>query len=491
MISRTRIATLPSILFAAAALVTVLAGACRDGDGPTAPEPGTISVSVETSGGDLDIDGYEFVVDSVTRRSLSARTATVGADGTQRADAVVAGVTAGAHSATLEGVADNCTVSGPSSRSITLTPGQVVNVAFTVVCAATGIEITTRTTGPDFPSNYDLLVDRSSIRAATNGTQIVSRLEPGAHAVSLHTRGANCSVAGDTLTTVAVTARTITPVRFDVTCLPVVRLEKIAYVVDTLVNGKADRWIVLVNPDGSGAKTFAIGGAPAWSPNGTTLAYSTTVCNPADDYYSAPTCFGGLVVTDPETSNVLTLADGSRGFNPAWAPTGDVIAFTRCCESGDVTRLYLARVDGSPVVPLNIPFVDVVRDPTWSPDGRRIAFTCFLDNESADVCLINRDGSGFVRLTKDGATKGDPAWSPDGSRIAFTKITAGSPPEIALVASDGGGVTRLTDGFEAAWSRDGTTLIFAGGDGLYTINVDGSHRTRLTTGGQTAPALRP
>ena len=56
-------------LRASIALVVVLASACRDAS--TAPDTGKLNLGVQTSGGDIDIDGYEFVVDSLAPRYIS------------------------------------------------------------------------------------------------------------------------------------------------------------------------------------------------------------------------------------------------------------------------------------------------------------------------------------------------------------------------------------------------------------------------------------
>jgi TolB protein len=471
-------------LGAAVVLAALLASACRDG--PTAPTLGVLRLSVQTSGGDLDIDGYEFVVDSGVRRYVSNNSAAIGPDGTHRVELGITDVRAGTHSVSLEAVADNCTVTETNPSSVTIAAGEALSVAFTVVCVATGVAITTHTTGSDTPFTHDLHVDDLTIPVATNGTQIVSRLRPGAHILSLHMFTENCSVVGGAQT-VTVPMGTIAPVRFEISCLPIVRLEKIAYALDTIVGSNAERMIALVKPDGSGATTLAVGDSPSWSPDGTKLVLTDASCDYYDPYYGIA-CGGGLVLVDPETGIRTTVSEGSAAFGPAWSPTGDVIAFTRCCGYSDRTRLYLARVDGSLLMQLTIPGVAGVGEPAWSPDGRRIAFTCSI-GQSTDVCVINRDGTGLVQLTSDNASEGRPAWRPDGSSIAFTRY---SPrPEIVLVTLDGGAVTRLTDGFEPAWSPDGSRLVFAGGDGLYTIEVDGSNRHRLTTGAHHAPAWRP
>src|SRR5690242_12421400 len=106
------------------ALLVVLSAACSDG--PTMPQTGTIRVTVRTSGGDLDVDGYQVFVDSTTYRPFFANDA-----------GDISNVRAGTHSLTLKSVAENCTVSGALPRSVTVTAGQVVNVAFEIACVAT------------------------------------------------------------------------------------------------------------------------------------------------------------------------------------------------------------------------------------------------------------------------------------------------------------------------------------------------------------------
>jgi Tol biopolymer transport system component len=456
-------------------LLVVLCAACNDG--PTMPQNGTIRVSVKTSGGDLDIDGYQVFVDSTMRRSFFVNDA-----------GDISNVGAGAHSVTLKSVAENCTVSGALPRSVTVTAGQITNVAFEITCVATAITITTHVTGSDIDNAYQVVVnDAPSVLVAANSSVAVSRLAPGKYRIKLDPLGGNCSVASGNQITVDVVSHTTTPVLFEISCVPPTRVEKIAFAADTMSGNSLQTWIWLVNVDGSGAVKLTAGTSPSWTPDGTRLVFSNAHCS-SDFYYYYVTCSGGVIVMDPETRNVTAMSGSNGGFSPAWAPTNDAIAFLHCCDnSGQASSLFVLTV-GEPTAtqrPLS-GFLPAYH-PTWSPDGRRIAFSCIVATSNYDLCIIERDGTGLVRLTSDGAADTGPAWSPDGKRIAFTR----NGSDIDVITLDDRVVSRVTDGSGPAWSRDGTKLVFAGRDGLFTINVDGSNRTRLTSGPHYAPAWRP
>jgi hypothetical protein len=198
---------------ASVALVVFIAAVCGD---PSAPElatlqSGTIRFSVETTGGDVDIDGYEVVVGTGVRRAIAVN-----------AVSVISDVNAGVHTVALEGVAENCEVSGSHSRSITVPPGGSVDVAFAIDCATTGIELSVRTVaiGVASPSTYPVSVDGRQVGfIGANGSLTASRLSPGSHNLSV-TLAANCNVADGPQRTIEVSNRVVTPVLMDVACGP-------------------------------------------------------------------------------------------------------------------------------------------------------------------------------------------------------------------------------------------------------------------------------
>ena len=187
-----------------------------------------------------------------------------------------------------------------------------------------------------------------------------------------------------------------------------------------------------------------------WSPDGTKALVVRI-----GDIFVVP-ALGG-------TSTNLTNHPASD-WSPAWSRDGTRIAFAS--DRDGPVDLYIMNADGSGVVRIGTG-VGMAWKPTWSPDGARLAFTCIVDPVSSpwwsaptnlDICAINADGSGFARLTSEPGYDSDPDWSPDGARILFA---AGL--DLVVMNPDGSDVTRINPGVPAgtpSWSSDGTRIAF-------------------------------
>ena len=172
--------------------------------------------------------------------------------------------------------------------------------------------------------------------------------------------------------------------------------------------------------------------------------------------------------------------------HPSWSPDGEKILFTR----GEVyTNLdvYAMNDDGSGAVRLT---EHKERDEraTWSPTGDQIAFVSQREGEVA-VWIMNADGGAKRRLVQGR----EPSWSPDGGRIAFTSSQFEGNDEIYIIDADGTNLRRITDqkridGFPA-WSPDGLRLAFnserAGGQELMIAGVESGQLARITIAEQT------
>ena len=116
--------------------------------------------------------------------------------------------------------------------------------------------------------------------------------------------------------------------------------------------------------------------------------------------------------------------------------------------------------------------------PAWSPNGKWIAFTSHGAG-GRDIYRMDVDGENVIRLTKQGRGR-EPSWSPDSRWIAFV-----SHSTLFVVDAEGRNVRHLGKaggvGFSCAWSPDGKQIAFiAGGNKVFSIDVDGQNRQQLT-----------
>lgn len=223
-----------------------------------------------------------------------------------------------------------------------------------------------------------------------------------------------------------------------------------------------------------------------WSPNGKRIAFVSYRHDPDASGFGN----GELYVMNADGSKKTRLtANGVPDRSPTWSPDGRQIAFSRTgsSESGETEDLYVMNADGSGVTKLATGNLHNT-GPSWSPDGTRIAFHSWAEvgPSYGGISLIDPDGSGLVELTHPPAAAGDyfPSWSPDGTRVAFWRandiyvVNADGTGEMLLFATDNlAGWGRIT------WSPDGTRIAFGkevgSGVDVYAVNADGSGETLL------------
>lgn len=130
---------------------------------------------------------------------------------------------------------------------------------------------------------------------------------------------------------------------------------------------------------------------PAVSPNGATLAFiRNTVSGGA---VTAST----LYMVNADGTNVRSVIAGVARQTPAWSPDGTKLAFVHAKDGNQ--EIYIAAADGSnPQRLTNDPAADFA--PVWSPDSSKLIFASARDGNN-ELYQINADGTGLLRLTNN------------------------------------------------------------------------------------------
>lgn len=226
-------------------------------------------------------------------------------------------------------------------------------------------------------------------------------------------------------------------------------------------SGNDDIWVV--NMDGTNelqvTEDSASDRRPAWSPDGTKLVYDSDRAGSRDIWISN---------ADGSDPRQLTNTSGEELF-ASWSPAGSDIVFFAYAEGHN--EIWAVSPDGTDLRPLTDNLADeqqgqctfACHQPSWSPDGARLAFHADADGKR-DVWIMDADGGNRRQLTSGTVNNYLPSFTSDGKIIFISEIASLQKTlvDIKMLDPDGGEETTLFEqvahGGPFIWSPDGNRV---------------------------------
>ena len=265
---------------------------------------------------------------------------------------------------------------------------------------------------------------------------------------------------------------------------------------------------VLIAKGKGGAGELNVG--PELSPDGSKVIYFSERDLFSIDLYVADAKTGEVIrkITDTATSaHYESLAFLTSAG--AWDPKGTRFVFPGLSKGEPILTIVDVNT-GKNEREIRLSEVHEIINPTWSPDGKQIAFSALIGGFN-DLFVYDLEKSALRRLTTDPYTEMDPAWSPDGQKIVFStdrfttnlEVLKPGPLKLALLDVASGNVTQV-GGFDGAknigaqWAADGQSLFFIsdrqGISNIYRMPIGGGQTRQLTnmlTGASGITSLSP